>query len=79
MIKKWRKIELLEFFLLQKKQAGFAWNFFETPIGNVERCLSPLFQRTHFLIFPFSKKLYTPPGYNQQNGKLLFTTLPLQG
>ena len=40
---------------ITKKQTGFAWSFLETPMQNVQRCLSPLFQLPLFLMFPLSK------------------------
>ena len=41
---------------ITKKQRGFAWNFLETPIQNVQRCLSLLFQSALFLVFPLFQK-----------------------
>ena len=42
--------------LKTKKQTGYPWNFFETLIQNLQRCLSPLFQRILFLIILFFQK-----------------------
>ena len=43
-----------------KKQRGFAWNFLETPIQSEQRCLSPLFQRTLFLMLLLFRKYPNP-------------------
>ena len=41
---------------ITKNQRGFAWNFLETPVQNVQRCLSLVFQRALFLVFPLFQK-----------------------
>ena len=43
-----------------KKKTGFLWNFLETPIQSVQRCLNPLFQRTLFLMFLLFQKYLNP-------------------
>ena len=63
LIKEWKKIELLELFLLLKtvkKQRDFAGNFLETSIQSIQRCLNPLFQYTHFLMFPLFQRYLNP-------------------
>ena len=45
---------------ITKKQTGFAWNFLEIPIQNVQRCISILFQRNLFLTFLLFQKYLNP-------------------
>ena len=45
---------------ITKKETGFAWNFLETPMQNVQRFPSPLFQYTLFLMFPLFQKYLKP-------------------
>ena len=69
-----KEIELLEaipFLSPKKHQAGFAWNFLETPI-QVCRGASILYFNTLFFFFfvnPCFLRMSQPPGQNQQNGK----------
>ena len=60
---------------ITKKQTGFAWNFLETPIQNVQRCFRPLFQHTLFLVFPIFQKYLNP---QVRNNKMAFPILALQ-